>query len=104
MSRRQDTPVPEFNHARKTPQTQKATPTDAQAEVLETLPTVEPVLPKGAGFAVKDELAAAMQLYKRDGICPLCNVKLGHNGRGIAGHVSKCLRLTKFKTASMATS
>lgn len=153
MSRRNDTPVPEFRHAWKpSPQTHAQTgqaSSDAKAEVLksenhhasesqQTLSTQKPPLPgtsaasptatsaslgigssspatpvhpvgvgnvdlpRGEHFPTKDELDSAIARYRANpGKCPICNCKIG---RGIAGHLSKCLRSSKFKTASTPTS
>lgn len=102
MSRRNDTPVPTF-HAPRTPE--PAAPPRAKAvpaPVPKTAPTSEPVkIPPGQFFATKEEIREAWEKSRKLGQCVVCGCKIRS---GFEGHISKCLRLSKFKTASTPTS
>lgn len=118
MSRRRNTPEQEIPNARTAPpQTHAQASSPAQAQVLtheartpdpspqraSNLPDPQPQFPPpGTPFPTKAELDEARAVYMRNpGNCPYCGVKIG---RGIIGHISKCLRLSKSKTGSTAIS
>lgn len=123
MSRRNDTSVPEYQPARKTPikvkvdhaalhplpeldlsGTRTSDAGTAGPSPLADFPATPPAPSNLGRFATKEELAEVFLRYERgSGICPLCGVKM-KKLTGIYGHISKCLRLQKSKIASTAIS
>ncbi len=109
MSRRRNTPEQEISRAKKAPTQaapqvhREANPESLGTRLPATVPEPPaPTLPIGAAFAARTEIDAAMDAYRRNpGICPICRGKIG---RGASGHIAKCLRLSKFRTESTATS
>jgi hypothetical protein len=101
MSRRADTPVPVLNNAKRAPESTPPPRAEAVApSVPEDAPQLGPI-PKGQFFATKQELDEALTASKKLGKCVVCGCKIGN---GFAGHIAKCLRYSKFKTASIPTS
>lgn len=116
MSRRADTPVPVFANRKNTASVRKGYEqggyekraprpdtkgTKAVPAPIPAAPEPKVVIPKGQFFATKEEIREAWEKSRKLGKCVVCGCKIRN---GFEGHISKCLRLSKFKTASTPTS
>ena len=100
MPRRRNTPDMEIPNVPRASVPRPERPSVPAALPPQPVPAPVPP-PKGTAFANQSELDITMAAYRANpGICPICRAKIG---RGASGHISKCLRLMKFKLESTPT-